>query len=225
MDLMKLLRSFEEFIFEAITWLVFYPLTLWRIVTRPLTTMAYSDAEQERAEKERYADAVSPPLQLLITVIVVNAFAGTLQPGHELAAAQVGRTLLASAQNLAIFRALVFSLIPLVAATTLLRHRRAPISRETLRSPFYAQCYLATPCCIALGLGFALLQRPHVPTPLRVVGAILLAVGGIWFFVTQVRWFRSELRTGWALATWCCAQTVIVATVALILILTPLVLL
>lgn len=40
MDFLKILRSFEEFIFEAATWLIFYPLTMWRIVRSSLGTMA-----------------------------------------------------------------------------------------------------------------------------------------------------------------------------------------
>ena len=46
MDLLKILRSFEEFLFEAVSWLVFYPLTLWRILRGPLAAMDYSDREQ-----------------------------------------------------------------------------------------------------------------------------------------------------------------------------------
>ncbi len=88
---------------------------------------------------------------------MVNALGGTPDPTHELAKVHIGQTLFASAQYLALFRALVFSLVPLVAAASSLRRKRWQISRETLRPPFYAKCYLATPCCIALGVGFALL--------------------------------------------------------------------
>jgi hypothetical protein len=56
LDFMKLLRSFEEVIFEAISWLVFYPITVWRIAVRPLTTMAYSDAQQTDTDEGRYDD-------------------------------------------------------------------------------------------------------------------------------------------------------------------------
>ena len=38
MDFMKLLKSFEDFIFEAASWLIFYPLTLGRIMLKPLRT-------------------------------------------------------------------------------------------------------------------------------------------------------------------------------------------
>ena len=42
MDLLKILRSFEEFLFEAVSWLVFYPLTLWRILRGELKLQSYA---------------------------------------------------------------------------------------------------------------------------------------------------------------------------------------
>lgn len=59
MELLKILRSFEEFLFEAISWLIFYPLTLWRVLRDPLAAMEYSDREQADAEERRYDDALS----------------------------------------------------------------------------------------------------------------------------------------------------------------------
>ena len=36
MDFVKILRAFEEFLYEVLTWLLFYPRTLWRVTRRPL---------------------------------------------------------------------------------------------------------------------------------------------------------------------------------------------
>ena len=218
MDFMKLLRSFEEFIFEAVSWLVFCPLTIWRIVTRPLTTMAYSDAEQQDTDEGRYDDALSPPLLLLVTVVVVNTIAGALHPQEVRATSKLTQALFASPQNLALFRALIFSLVPLVAATTFLRRTGTRLSRETLRPPFYAQCYLATPCCIVIGLGVTVFARPEVP---NVVGATLLIAGAAWFLVTQTRWYRSRLGVGWANAAWTTAWALVRAAAYLLLLLIP----
>ena len=35
MDFLKIIRSLEELLYEVMTWLVFYPRTMWRIVARP----------------------------------------------------------------------------------------------------------------------------------------------------------------------------------------------
>ena len=194
MDLMRLLRSLEEFTFEAVTWLVFYPLMVWRILTRPLATMAYSDAQQAAADETRYDDGLSPPLLLLVTVVAVNGVAHLLHPEALPADMHVAHAVLASPQNAALFRALVFSLAPLVAAATLLRRSGVRLSRETLRAPFYAQCYLATPCCILFGAGVSLSLMPDVPAA---VPPTVFAVVGAWFMTTQTRWFRRRLGVGW----------------------------
>ena len=218
MDFMKLLRSFEEFIFEAVTWLIFYPLTLWRIVTRPLTTMAYSDGEQSDPDEKRYDEALSPPLLLLVTVVAVNAIAGALHPDTPPTDTTIAKALFASPQNLTLFRALIFSLVPLVAAATLLKRGKIALSRETIRPPFYAQCYLATPCCIVIGLGHAIFQRPDISNAL---GATLLIAGGAWFFVTQIRWFRSRLAVSWVNATLTTLWAFVQAVAYLILVFLP----
>jgi hypothetical protein len=218
LDFLKLLRSFEDFIFEAVTWLVFYPLTVWKIVARPLTTMAYSDAEQQDSEEKRYDDALSPPLLLLVTVVVVNAIAALLHTEDIRVTSKVTAVLFASPQNLALFRALVFSLVPLVAAVTLIRRTGTRLSRETLRPPFYAQCYLATPCCIVLGLGVTIFHRPDLPDGL---GAALLVAGSTWFLVTQTRWFRSRLNVSWGNAAWTTVWALVRATIYLFLLLIP----
>lgn len=40
MDFMKILKSLEEALYEVMVWLVFYPFTMWQVMTRPGGTMA-----------------------------------------------------------------------------------------------------------------------------------------------------------------------------------------
>ena len=46
MDFLKLIRSFEDLLFEVLTWLIFYPRTLWLTLRRPLTMAAYVEHEE-----------------------------------------------------------------------------------------------------------------------------------------------------------------------------------
>lgn len=222
MDFMKLLRSFEEFLFEAASWLVFYPLTIWRIVSHPITTMAYSDAEQADDEDHRYDDALSPPLLLLITVVLVNLIGAALHVQQPAGASGFAHAILSSPQNLAIFRGLIFSLAPLVAAVTLLRRQGIALSRSSLKGPFYAQCYLATPCAIVIGLGAAMVHRPEIP---NIVAGVVMLMGGAWFIVTQTRWFSHHLNIGYGPAAWVAVWALIRATLYLVALLVPVALL
>lgn len=45
MDFLKLIQSLDELLYEIMSWLVFYPVTLWRTLTKPLTMMTYSETE------------------------------------------------------------------------------------------------------------------------------------------------------------------------------------
>jgi hypothetical protein len=189
-DFMKLLRSFEEFLFEATSWLVFYPLTLWRVLVRPLETLAYSDTEQGDDETGRYDDALTPPLFLLVTVVLMNLIALAAHLPQPHGAGTVQHAIFSSPQNAALFRALIFSLIPLVAAVTLLRRQGVRLSRETLRPPFYAQCYLAGPCAVIVIGGGIIFMRHDIP---NVFGAVLMLAGVAWFLTAQTRWFASRL--------------------------------
>lgn len=197
MDLLKILRSFEEFIFEATSWLIFYPMTLWRVVRDPLAAMEYSDREQGDPEERRYDDALSPPLFLLATLVPVNlvAVAAHVPPPPE--ASEAMKAVAASPQNLILFRSLAFSLIPLVAAASLLHRQGRRISRETLRAPFYAQCYLAALCAASVSIGTVVFQRPELP---NAVGAAIIAGGFLWFQAVQTAWFRRRLAVGWVKA-------------------------
>jgi hypothetical protein len=191
MDLLKILRSFEEFLFEAVSWLVFYPLTLWRILRGPVAAMDYSDREQSDSEEHRYDDALSPPLFLLATIVLANLISLALHVPPPPEVSTVTRTLFASQQNLILFRSLAFSLIPLVAAVTLLRHEKKRISRETLRPPFYAQCYLAAVCAAFVSVGGSIFQRPELP---NAVGAAIMIAGTCWFLFVQSHWFARRLN-------------------------------
>lgn len=197
MDFLKILRSFEEFIVEATSWLVFLPLTMWRIVRHPLKTMEYSDREQSDSEEHRYDDAISPPLMLLATLVIANMIASALHvaPPHE--GSDAVRLVTASQQNLILFRSLVFSLAPLVMALTLLRRQGKKLSRGSLRAPFYAQCYLAAPIAAVTSAGGVITQRPDMN---NAVGVIIMLAGLAWFIGCEMAWFRAKLSLSWAQA-------------------------
>ncbi|NBW07759.1 MAG: hypothetical protein EBR82_07010 [Caulobacteraceae bacterium] len=221
MDFMKILRSFEEFVFEAASWLIFYPLTMWRIIRRPLATMDYSDREQGEAEDRRYNDTLSPPLVLLATIVLWNLIAFAAHVPELEATSTVTKTLAASQQNLILFRSLMFSLIPLISAASLVHRQGKQLSRETLRAPFYAQCYLAAPCAAFVSAGGIVLQRPDIP---NIIGGLAVLAGAAWFMVIQTIWFRHKLATSYvkaaAVALWAVARAlgillIVAAVVAL----------
>lgn len=193
MDLLKILRSFEELLFEAMTWLYFYPRTMARIVARPLTAMAYSDHEEGQPEDQRYDDALNPPVLLIITLVMANIIGWATHVPQPAGASPLAKMIFDSQQNLLMFRCLLFGLTPLTVALTLLRKEGAVISRRTLRKPFYAQCYLAAPTALALSLGLNAVQQGGAWSAAGF--ALILAATG-WLLITETRWLSRCLGIG-----------------------------
>ncbi|CAN7202177.1 hypothetical protein LJR164_000620 [Phenylobacterium sp. LjRoot164] len=221
MDFMKILRSFEDFLFEATSWLAFYPLTLWRVITRPLTWMAYSDAEQSDEGEARYDRALSPPLLLLITVVLLNVI-GTATHSAPESSSEVVQAINSTPENQALARALIFSLLPLVAAIAMLKARRQSLSREALRAPFYAQCYLAAPCAVIFNAGIFIFAHDNLSNAL---GIAVMTGGAAWFLVAQSRWFSAKLTVGVAKGVVYAVSSMLAAIVCLLAILIPIALL
>jgi hypothetical protein len=191
MDFIKVIRSLEELLYEVVIWLVFYPRTLWRIATHPDAATRYSEDEQQDEALEQYTDALSPPLLLMLTILIAHGFqigmgARMPEPGTA-----VGKALFGSAQNLLTLRALLFGVLPLVAATTLLRRLGLPLDRKALRGPFFSQCYLATPFALALSAGLVLVSM--TPDAARAAGLVLVLGGLAWYLSAETLWFRRQM--------------------------------
>ncbi|WP_296085138.1 permease [uncultured Agrobacterium sp.] len=191
MDFMKLLKSLEELLYELVSWLVFYPITMWRSIMRPLEMMRYADTELADKPEDQYEDTLSPPLFLLITLMISQGVAGALPSIYDAATAVRA---LGSGSNLLIARGVIFGIFPLCMAVALLRSRKVLITRDSLRPPFFSQCYVAAPFAFVLGLGFDFLSMPGHEGVLA--GLITIAVATIWYAQAQIRWFMRDVHMG-----------------------------
>ncbi|MDH4412681.1 MAG: permease [Rhizobium sp.] len=197
MDFMRLLKSLEELLYELVSWLVFYPLTLWRAFTRPLSMMRYADDELEDRPEDQYDDTISPPLFLLITLLLSQALS-TLFPNMA-AADQAVQALTRSSSNLLIARGVIFGIFPMVMAVTLILHKGLVLTRSTLRPPFFSQCYVAGPFVLLTGLTVDFLLMPGGWSVPLAAGVFLGAV--LWYGQAEIRWFRRDLGIGTGRAT------------------------
>jgi len=190
-DFLRIVRSLEDLLYEVMTWLVFYPRTLWRILAHPAETLRYSDAEQGDAPEEQYTDTLSPPLFLMLTVLLAHGVELGLGTAMSVPKGAIGQFLLGSEQNLLLVRSVLYSIYALIGATTLLRHRELPLDRRTLRGPFYSQCYLTAPFALGLSLGAILGRMPSAG--LQALGAFIGLGSMAWYVSVQMLWFRQQL--------------------------------
>lgn len=194
MDFFKLLRSLDELLFEFLTWIIYYPRTLWMVLRHPLQMIDYSDHEQGDQADERYTDTISPPLLLLLTlvlghVIEVNTHGETIKAGSDMA-----RAILASDQNVIALRAFVFGLLPLFTATFYLKRKKLPLERKYLRAPFFAECYVVAvfALLIAITAGAANVFA-QARLPILVAGH---AVAATWYLAVETLQLRRTLGLG-----------------------------
>ena len=219
MDFIKLIRSLEELLYEVVTWLVFYPRTMWRILAHPAATTRYSEDEQGDAPAEQYTDTLSPPLLLMLTILIAHGFElgmGAKMPETKTA---VAKALFGSEQNLLMLRALLFSIFPLVAATTLLGRRKLVLDRTALRGPFFSQCYLAAPFALVASVAAA---TTGLAWPWAGPTAAGLALAGLgWYVWVQTAWFSMELDVGIArafgIALWTVSKALVIGLGGLVL--------
>lgn len=195
MDFLKIFRSLEEFLYEVMTWLVFYPRTMWRVVTGPLKMVVYARQETDTKSDNAFADAVSPPLFLMLTIGLTHLV--EIATHHDVSGIgnTVGHAIFGNEQNLLIYRSIAFSIWPLVFSVGMLRRTKTPLNRETLRGPFFVQCFLTAPFTLILGLGTLMIITSGLSS---VAGACLIIFSFAWYFVTQTRWaqFRLNCRYG-----------------------------
>jgi len=186
MDFMRLLKSFEELLYEAMVMLVFFPRTLWLTLRHPQRMMDYADTELGDVQSEQYSDTLSPPLFLLMCLGLSHAISMLVKSENTDALPSV----LQSTENLLAFRVFVFSLLSLTMAVHLLRGLGIALDRETLRAPFYSQCFFTAPVAMAVGLSQSM---PKI-LGLSWLTSPLLTALLCWYVLQQASWFESKLK-------------------------------
>ena len=195
MNFYTLLQSLDELLYEVMSWLVFYPITLWRTLVRPLQMMDYSDLEQGDKADQQYSDTLSPPLFLLLSLILVHAAEIALVGNDAVVAHKVGLAAFVSNNtDLIILRIVNYSLFPVMMATRLVRAKGLQVDRDTLRGPFYSQCYVAAVLAMLFGIAVILIKLAHDWSVLA--GGTLAIFGLLWFGFLQTAWFNQHLKCG-----------------------------
>jgi hypothetical protein len=220
MHFMGLLKSLDELLYEVMSWLIFYPITLWRTLTRPLQMMDYSDHELGQTEERQYSDTLPPPLFLLVSLLLAHGLELVVVGDSPLIESKRGLAALVDDDTtLMIMRLVIFSVFPLMFAARLVRLRRVGLTRETLRPPFYAQCYAVAPFALVLSIAGILIHTSwlEVQAAGLLLGAIALAVFGL----VQARWFAQHLERG-LLAGLGYASIAMVESLVLVLLTSPL---
>lgn len=189
MNVLTILRSVEELLYEVMSWLLFYPRTLFMTLTHPLKTMRYSDSEQRDKPDQQYLETLSPPLFLVLSILLAHGLEVVFGLGVGTHSTTLGRVVTSSDQNLLIFRALMFSLHPLIFAWAWLKLSQHKIDRDSLRPPFFAQCYLSGATSILVSLGSLGVRDEALWSTL--LGISVVVAASVWYVSIQSRWLMT----------------------------------
>lgn len=193
MNFMQFLKSLDDLLYEIITWLVFYPVTLWRTIRRPFEMMAYADSELEDEPEQQYPDVLSPPIFLLLTLLLSHTIELALVGQSAIVAEKRGLAgLISDDTSLLLMRLLFFAIFPLIMAVALLRRRRERLTRDSLKPLFYAQCYPAGLFALVLGIGSLATQIHWIPA-FRIAGLWIILAAFLWYGSLQTLWFARTL--------------------------------
>jgi hypothetical protein len=197
MNFLQFLKSLDDLFYEIVTWLVFYPVTLWRTLRQPSAMMDYADSELGDSAEEQYTDTLSPPIFLLLTLLLSHALELAVVGQNPLLKSTHGlASLISDNTSLLLVRLVFFSVFPLIMSVRLLRLQKTRLTRESLRTPFYAQCYPTSIFALIVGIG-ALVTQLHRGDTVTAIGALTIAGAFIWFGSLQAAWFRRVLSISW----------------------------
>lgn len=194
MDFLKLLRSLEEFLYELCTWFLFFPRTLYRVVAHPRRMAQYVDTELKEKLERQFDDAISPPMFLMLAVLVAHGVELMLHQ-QVVGTGALSRQVFGNEESLLLYRSITFAIWPLVTTTHLLRRKHVPMTRESLRRPFFMQCYLTAPFAVALSTSMVFVRLPgQLSTTLGITVGMIAA---LWYAVVQAGWLKVALQRSW----------------------------
>jgi nitrate reductase NapE component len=186
---LHILKSLDELLYELMTWLFFYPVTLWRAVRHPLRTMGYARSELKKDTDEQFRETLRPPIFLLVTLVIAHVVEVGVVGDSDLVGSHEGLAdYINDDTTLIVFRIIAFALFPVVMATIETALSKQPVNRTTLQEPFYAQCFLAGPFALALSLASTAVRATEGWSE---NAAILFALGASIFYIwTEIRWLE-----------------------------------
>lgn len=211
---LSLLKSLDELVYEVISWLLFWPLTLWAMLRHPRRMLAYAGRELNDAPERQYTDTLPPPLFLVLSVLLVHGIELATVGDSPIVADRIGLAgVITDDTNLMILRLVSFGALPLILAAQLVKRQGHKLDREVLKPHFYAQCFAAGTLAFLLGVSGVGLQM--VWPWAKVAGLLGVVAAFGWFGLVQLDWFNRHLKGGVWRAAWDASVTMVLCVAML----------
>jgi hypothetical protein len=199
MDALKLLESIEEFLYRTALWVLLIPRTIMMVVRRPNRIYPYVAGELAKKPEDRFKEFLSPVLLWTLTALVPHIMLLDLLatlPGSRVATESEWQAVVSAPWSTRLVIVAVVALAgPLAFARGSLLELKSAVDRDTLRQPFFVQCYCFTPAYIALlPIVYFQLRYDAVPAgaPRFVVTAAWLVFAG-WLVIAETAVLTAQL--------------------------------
>lgn len=149
-DFGEVMKTIEQFV---------YPLTILRVLIRPMQMTDYVLIESGKDEKEAFSTAMRPTLFLLLSLAIGAVLVPfTPEEAAALSQSRIGKAITESIVALIFMHMAVFTFFPIAGALIFDIFTPGEPSRNTLRLPFAQQCYIlapfaliVSPCLVLIG--------------------------------------------------------------------------
>lgn len=184
MDILKIIQSLQDFMYELVVWVLLLPKTIFNAVIHPGWMVDYVNREWNKTADERFDEFLSPALFLLVVAVIPNTLFNWM--GKDILTSDITAQLTEDNLVASTLSVLVCLLVYLFWLQLL---SKQPVRRSTLKRLFYIQCYVVAPAQLIYILLAAF--------GLNTIGAYL--VWAINIFITtfyEAFAFRDELKIG-----------------------------
>jgi hypothetical protein len=207
MDFLKIIESVEELLYRIALWIILVPRTLFFVMRRPQLINRYVTAQSKQLPEERFKEMMSPMLFWCLIGIVPHlmlldylATIPTSRVSTELEWISFMKQPFATRLIVIAITAIAG---PLAIARKVLKETGHVVDRDTLRSPFSAQCYCLTPVYILLlPTVFFVLRYNQVPDGIPTyISTVVFLFACLWFLWAESAVLADQLSVSRLSAT------------------------
>ncbi|MBI3169032.1 MAG: hypothetical protein HYZ22_11170 [Chloroflexi bacterium] len=188
MDILKLIQSLQDLMYELVVWALLLPKTLLRAIFRPDLIVAYVNREWKKPPEEQFDDYLPPVVFFIITAVlpitaitVMNSTSSTFTP---------------SVTEEELFFSALIALITLIIYLAWIEWlNKRPLKRSGLKRLFYIQCYLVSSSQLIYSLLLLFSLNLLGLLPVAILGMVILILYESFAFV-------DELKVGWWQGLW-----------------------
>lgn len=186
-DVVTAIRMLEQLAYELMVWVLFFPLSVVKMVFSPHKTLQYVAGECRKEEDEAYLEGM-PPVLFIIIALTIGLVLVPMTPEEMEAAgsgSQLAKTIFDSSFLTLVYRIAIFSCFPIAGAIILDLATTGPVNRKTLKEPFSLHCYVFAPFALVVSPSLMLMSRGHGEAVYLFVPAL------IWVCYALYRLYRS----------------------------------